>query len=348
MTQSIIALINPFAAFAATNQMFLVPGVAIKFFSWPLHCLIMLAITAFLITISVLWVRKAALFEAFGHSVSLWSGRALRRKSSIKIDNQESQSQADTPVGSSCAIKHVTGKPIVWREMQKGFIGRGKGNVVISVLLVGAFIVTIPLILFSSRRNIIFPYYLVFGFYLIFMIRLAAFSAGSIAAEKEARTWPVLLATPLEDKEIVWGKAIAAFRRNIFLFLLYLILLCARHIRLGFGGGRGPLNFLLSLTLIVSSIICSILFVIGSGVYLGVRLKTTTSAVVATVGLYLVMTYLFCGIFNPFYILLIRTVIARAGLWSYHVTYLTFTFIQGAMGFSLARRAVRRLRYEIF
>ena len=48
------------------------------------------------------------------------------------------------------------------------------------------------------------------GLYLIVIIRLAVLSAGSITGEKEARTWPILLATPLDDKEIVHGKAIAA------------------------------------------------------------------------------------------------------------------------------------------
>ena len=345
VTQSIIALTNPFWAFAATNARLLIRSGVPKFFSWSVHCLIMLAVTAVLITISVWRVRKAALCEAFGQSGKLWSRRTLIRKGSGNIDNTCSQSL-------SGSIKPVTGQPIVWKEMRKGFVRRGKGDIAISVLLIGTFIITVVLLLFSSKRNIILPYYFVSGFYLVVMIRLAALSAGSIAAEKEARTWPVLLATPLEDKEIVRGKAIAAFRRNIPLLLLYFVLLCAMYIRLySFGslaGSDGLLQILVSLALFASGIVCSVLFVIGSGSYFGVRLKTATAAVAATVGLYLVMTYLRCGMFNPLRILLYRTALRRAGPWSYYAMTITFTLIQAGIGLSLAQRAVRRLRRDIF
>ena len=352
VTQSIIALTNPFWAFAATNAMLLIQSGVPKFFSWPVHCLIMLAVTAVLITISVCRVRKAALCEAFGQSGKLWSGRALRRKGSGNIDNTGSQSPAGSSMESLRTIKPVTGQPIVWKEMRKGFVGRGKGDIAISVLLIGTFIITFVLLLFSSKRNIILPHYFVSGFYLVVMIRLAVLSAGSIAAEKEARTWPVLLATPLEDKEIVRGKAIAAFRRNIPLLLLYFVLLCAMYIRLyslgSLAGSDGLLQILVLLALVASGFMCSVLFVIGSGSYFGVRLKTTTAAVAATVGLYLVMTYLLCGMFNPLRILLYRMALRRAGPWSYYAMTITFMLIQAGIGLSLAQRAVRRLRRDIF
>jgi ABC-type transport system involved in multi-copper enzyme maturation permease subunit len=185
------------------------------------------------------------------------------------------------------------------------------------------------------------------------MIRFAVLSAGSIVAEKEARTWPVLLATPLEDKEIVLGKAIAAFRRNIPLLLLYLLLLCVQYIRVysfglgNIGGIDRLLQILIYLVLTIVSIVCSLIFVIGSGLYFGVRLKNTTAAVAATVGLYLVITYLLCGMFNPLRILLFRMV-SRGGPWAYNVMNFAFMLIKGVIGLSLAKRAVRRLRCNIF
>lgn len=351
VTQSIIALTNPFWAFAATNAMLLIRSGVPKFFSWPVHCLIMLAVTAVLITISVWRVRKAALCEAFGQSGKLWSGRALRRKGSGNIDNTGSQS----PAGS---IKPVTGQPIVWKEMRKGFVGRGKGDIAISVLLIGTFVTTVVLLLFSSTRNIILPYYFVSGFYLVVMIRLAVFSAGGIAAEKEARTWPVLLATPLEDKEIVRGKAIAAFRRNIPLLLLYFVLLCAMYIRLyslgSLAGSDGLLQILVSLALVVSGIVCSVLFVIGSGSYFGVRLKTTTAAVAATAGLYLVMNGPFVGMYRLLTLVLYRVLFSSisqspgSAVWIRFATSIIFALFQAGIGLFFARCAVRRLRRDIF
>jgi ABC-2 type transport system permease protein len=353
VVHSIIALTNPFWAFAATNAMLLIQSGVPKFFSWPIHCLIMLAVTTVFITISVWRVRKVALCEAFGRKVKLGPGRALTRKRSCKIDNTGSQSPAGSTVESSREIKHVTGQPIVWKETQKGFVGRGKGNIAIYVLLIGTFIITVALLFLSSQRNFILSFSFVSGFSLIVMIRLAVLSAGSIVAEKEARTWPVLLATPLEDKEIVWGKAIAAFRRNIPLFLLYLLLLCVQYIRIysfGFGNLGGIdrlLQILIYLVLTIVSIVCSLLFVIGSGLYFGVRLKTTTAAVAATVGLYLAMTYLLCGMFNPLRFLLYR-IVRQGGPWSYHAMTFIFMLIQAGIGLYLVQRAIRRLRGDIF
>ena len=110
VTQSILALINPFVAFAATNAILLQSGVP-KFFSWPVHCLIMLAVTAVLMTISVWRVRKAALGEAFGGSGKLWSGRTLKRRARSNLDYSASQSP-------TCSIIPVKGPPIVWNEMR--------------------------------------------------------------------------------------------------------------------------------------------------------------------------------------------------------------------------------------
>ena len=353
MTQSVIALTNPFwALFRSTSAVFSIPGRGLKFFSWPVHCLIMLAVTAVLITISVWRVRKAALCEAFGQPGKLWSWRALslgllaeKRKDSGNIDNTGSQS----PVGS---IIPIGVSPIVWKEMRKGFLGGKERGAAISVLLIGLFFLTAILLLFSPKNIIFFAYYLVSGLYLVVMIRLAVLSAGSIAGEKEARTWPILLATPLADREIVRGKAIAAFRRTIPLLLLYLALLCIFYVRAG--TYKFPQIFG-SFLVIVAGLVASVLFVIGSGLYFGVRFRTAAAAIAATVGSYLAVSYLFCGMFNPLRILLYMAV-ARlyspanpsAFYWVHYSTTVTFSLIQAGIGLFLGRRAVRRLRRNIF
>jgi len=273
---------------------------------------------------------------------------AEKRKDRGKIDNTGSQS----PAGS---IIPLAGSPIVWKEMRRGFFGSKQRDAAISVLLIGLFLLTAILLLFSPKKTIFFAYYLVSGLYLVVMIRLAVLSAGSIAGEKEARTWPILLATPLADREIVRGKAIAAFRRTIPLLLLYLVLLCTFYVRVG--RQQFPQIFHIFSTFLVTAagLVASVLLVIGSGLYFGVRFRTAAAAVAATVGSYLAVRYLLCGMFNPLRILL-YTMVARlysprnpsAMYWIYYSTTVTFSLIQAGIGLFLGRRAVRRLRRNIF
>lgn len=344
VTGSILALINPFWAMAATTQRLSTPSF--KIVSWPVHCLITLGATAVLLAIAVWRVRKVALCEAFGKNGKYWSDRTSKGKRRSDIDNTDS-------LPSGGPIKPVTGLPIVWKEMRKGFIGHSKGDVAIYVSLIVTFFITAVLLLFSSNRNIILPYYFMYGLYLVVMIRLAVLSAGSITIEKEARTLPILLATPLDDKEIIRGKAIAAFRRNIPLLLLYFVLLCIFYIRVGML--EMSLHLLISLIFAALGLLGSILFVIGSGLYFGVRLRTTTAAVAATVGSYLAMKYLLCGMFNPLRILFYTMVIRSYGAtnpgiihWASFAMTIIFGLMQAGIGLFLARRAVRRLRHNIF
>jgi ABC-type transport system involved in multi-copper enzyme maturation permease subunit len=240
------------------------------------------------------------------------------------------------------AIIPVEDPPVIWKEMRKGFIGRSRGDAVIFILLAGAFLIAAAMMLLGSRRNFFLPQYFIYTFYLIVMIRMAVFSAGSITAEKEARTWPVLLATPLEDKDIVRGKAIAAFRRNVPLLLLYIIMLFILYLKIA--GIKSILAIILSLLPMATSV----LLVIGSGLYFGTRFRTTTTAVAAAVGLYLAITFLFCGALNPLSRFFYVIVLNRVGQWLYFSVTIVRSLTVGALGLSLARCARRRLRRNIF
>ncbi len=284
VTQSLIALTNPLFAFAASHAKFIQSGVP-SFFSWPLHCLLMLAVTTILIAVSVWRVRKAALGDTFGSTANLRSAGIMERVLTRIFYKAGSRAP-----GSS--IIPVTGPPILWKEMRKGFIGRSKGEAAMFVLLIAAFLIAVILLLLSSGRNSFLPRYFISAFYLVALVRMAVFSAGSITVEKEARTWPVLLTTPLEDRDIVRGKAIAAFRRNVPLLLLYCILFCILYLKMA-----GITSILFS-AINLLPLASSVLFVIGSGLYFGTRFRTTTGAVAATIGLHVAITYLFCGMFN--------------------------------------------------
>ena len=331
---SVIALVNPFWAMAAVTQKLSTPSV--KIFSWQIHCLFMLFATAILLTISVWKVRHAALSEAFGENKKLRS-KYSGKKSSV----------SQTAAGS---IKRVTGTPVFWKEMYQGFFGRSKTDTVITILIFILASISGVLFLLSARNNrfIIFPYYLLLGVYLIVMIRLAIFIAGSIAGEKEARTWPILLMTPLDDKEIISGKVIAAVWRNVPPLIIYMLLLGIFYFCVN--SQMFPVEqILISLIIAAASIIGSVLFLIGNGLYFSVRFRTATSAIAATIGSYLFFRYFFCGMFIR--IILIRTIMMRSRtsyLLSPFVASVVPTLLVSGIGIILTWRAIRLLRRNVF
>jgi ABC-type transport system involved in multi-copper enzyme maturation permease subunit len=211
-------------------------------------------------------------------------------------------------------------------------------------MLIVLFCLTAILLLLSPRNNII-PTLLMLGLNWIVMIRIAVFSAGSIAGEKEARTWPILLVTTLGDKEIIRGKAVAAIRRNIPLLLLYLVLICISYANLGL---QAFPQILISLLITTVDTACSMLFLAGIGVYFGVRLKTTTTAVVATVGSYLIMAYLFRVGFSVSFSLLFSAIRASWFIWVFHASSIIYSLAMGGIGIHQMRCAVRRVRRDIF
>jgi ABC-type transport system involved in multi-copper enzyme maturation permease subunit len=343
-TQSITAMINPFVAFAAENATLLQSGIP-NFFSWPIHCLIMLAATAVLITISVLLIRQSVLHQTSNQPRSFLHTSIFRRKDKLAVDKSYNR-----PPGGF--IEPVTGSPIIWKEMRKGIIGHRKGEIVIYVLLIGLFLIAAVSLLFIGRGGLgrtVMPHFLMSGINLILLARLAVITAGSLTMEKEARTWPILLTTLLSDEEIVRDKAIAAFGRNMVLILIYFGLLCIRHIQFAGLSKTDVLLYMLSSTVFSAcSLIGSVFFVIGSGLYFGVRLKTTTAAVAATVGLYFGVVYLFCGLFNPVRFLIYRTRVPGNSPWLFYIFPFVIAMIQAGVGMAFIRRATFRLRRNVF
>ena len=109
-------------------------------------------------------------------------------------------------------------------------------------------------------------------------MRLAASVAGAITREKEARTWPILLVTPLGSKEIVRGKAVGVFRWNLCLLVSLLGLYLLGCI-LSSADVRDTAMLVVSLGTLILSLAGNILFLLGLGLYFSVRLKTTSAAV---------------------------------------------------------------------
>ena len=335
---SMLALINPIWLMVANTQQF--AGPTSGFAGTFIHCLIMSCLSIILMMISVWQIRYAAVGSKREKDASR---KAIRDKNGTEVARYEE---------NSAYIRRVFGSPIAWKEKRQGFFGQNRTDRILTILLLCLFCLLAVSFLFSGRNTVsdAITGYSVTGIYLAIMVRLAVATAGSIAGEKEARTLPVLLVSPLEDKDIIRGKVKAALWRNIPFIILYLILSLVRMF--SYTSVGLPTRFaqsLIQLPFSAISISCSILFLIGCGSFLGVRLKTAATAIAATVGCYFAVTYLFCGLLNP-----IRIILPAIMRWSSYMLILVL-FIQflpmifmGVTGLYLLRRSIRDLRHHIY
>jgi hypothetical protein len=130
----------------------------------------------------------------------------------------------------------------------------------------------------------------------IILLRTATLAATTIASEKQAKTWPILLTTPLDDAQIIRSKALAVLRRTVGLW----IILTAHIVIFTIIGILHPLACLG----VIYSIVPAVIFLIGSGLLAGTFFKTNTGAIVATFAIPLV-TWFFCPCFtsaNPAFV----------------------------------------------
>jgi len=121
----------------------------------------------------------------------------------------------------------------------------------------------------------------VFMFTVIGSIFTMVLSAASITTEKETRSWPILLATSMDDWHILLGKAIGVFRRCLPIWLLMtghiVLFICLKYIH--------PVA-ILHMPIFATGLI---VFLTGAGLYFSARFKRTTSAVIASFGLALAL-----------------------------------------------------------
>jgi ABC-type transport system involved in multi-copper enzyme maturation permease subunit len=232
---------------------------------WPLNCGIMLALSALLLLVSVIIVRKVALRQATGQMDGSTGKRRFRRAVKAAGSNLQ-QPFAGT-------IRRVVGPPIIWKELRSPMFRHHKIRTFVFVFI--ALILLSGTYYLCAKENMLdgeemhATYAVIFlGVGMLFTIVLPA---TSITTEIESRSWPVLLATPLDDKDILLGKFIGAMRRCLPAWLL----LFGHIIAFSVIGFIHP--FAIVQTVILVTWIA--IFLSGSGLYFSSRFKHTTTAV---------------------------------------------------------------------
>jgi len=338
MAARLMDLANPFHVLhQATSELWSPAGPAGAAVSWGLNSLVMLGLTLTLMILTVRRVRKVAVAGVDGgrRSAKAAISRALKRF----LWN------AGTPAGATGLIKHVTGSPVVWKETRRGLLyGWSVSDIAISAIALAASVT--PIIIFgvtdaepTAGVGMAIAWFLS----ILVLVRLVVACAGNVPREREARTWPILLTTLLEDGEIVYGKAKAALLRNgpllIALAAIYLFFLIVFP--------RAETLFVAGVGL--ASQVISILLVIGIGSYFGVTVKTRGGAVVATIVVCLVMKYAIGGLFLPVAAAMAAGAGAGgAGAFGFCVGMLFPALIQATIAVAAIRVAVQRVRHDVF
>jgi ABC-type transport system involved in multi-copper enzyme maturation permease subunit len=278
-SSSLLNLINPFRAIRASVLASVagMPGTGPGGPSfWVRHCLVMAGFTTALLAASVWRIRRAHALNLFGRK----------------------------PSGRS--VEPVRGAPVTWKERVGRSSSRRRADAVILAVTL------LFCVLGLLARTMRVPNYetslfrLSWAFWMMAVLRLAVLAAGGITREKEAGSWSVLLTTPLDETEILRGKAAAALRGSAALWGSALVLRAVAVFCLGAWPPNGVVtHFVLSLLPIPTSA----LLVLAAGLYFGVRLRTTTAATAATIVTLLVLRYLVVGAYNPLFVRLVRALV---------------------------------------
>ena len=271
-----VFLTNPFIVMWASTTSMVSPAafrqLPFSISIWPLHCGIMLAASSVVLARAVRVVRRVALAQAVGQVEGGFRQKpAAERKTSVAIKSQTIESED--------RIRHVKGSPIVWKELRKPLIQGGRKNGIIGLAIaIGALLITYIV----NMRNDLLTWNISHRMYALIFVVMGlvsniVLSATAITSEKEARCWPILLTTAIDDWKIVAGKAIGMFYRclPIWLFL-------AGHVILFVLIGWFHWIAIVQLAVMV---VCMVAFITGSGIYFSTYFRRTTSAVVANTAL---------------------------------------------------------------
>ncbi|MHC4641984.1 MAG: ABC transporter permease [Planctomycetota bacterium] len=349
---SVILHINPFAAMTqVTSSAFPGSRLGTTFFSLPLHCLVMGGASMVILFASAFRMRRHAL-ESFlgtnaGRKLPIWKRNFI-----------SSAFKSNRSFHATRPIRPVTGSPIFWKELPKPFSKSLKSNaIVLGIFLLLLFIFCYLAYLFkafSSPMPVAMIFYSMFtsGIWMIATIRTAAMAATSITKEKEARTLPLLLGTLLEPKQIIHGKALAALWRNAPAWLIlalgtpvfYILMIALQKTQ-----GSGSLDFYYYSYIIFGplGIVANVIFLIGLGMYFSTRLKSSTAAVMATIGsllgFYVIRQFMFTFLFAVLGVMMMGNV--QFALVLNPIFRIVFNAV---IGMVLLWRAKCRLRLDIF
>ncbi|MFC1634543.1 ABC transporter permease subunit [Planctomycetota bacterium] len=241
---------------------------------WPLNCGVMLAISGLVLLVSVIRVRKVALRQATGQL-----GTSRRKRWFGKKNNETSIHRRDVVA----AIRRIKGPPVLWKELRFPLLGKRK---IVTCFFIGLSLILLIATYYLCGREGMLDEEGVHISYVVIalgigLLSTVVLSATSITAEKESRSWPLLLTTTLDDRAILLGKWAGILRRCLPAWVWLL-----GHVTIfSLAGFIHPVAILQIGFLTAWSLV----FLSGSGLYFSSRFKHTTTAVTMNFALAIVL-----------------------------------------------------------
>jgi ABC-type transport system involved in multi-copper enzyme maturation permease subunit len=124
-------------------------------------------------------------------------------------------SSSSAASGSDGKIRPIKGSPIIWKESLSATSGKKLILKIVCMVLSVVAIITayIACIVYDALDSPQIHAAFILGYFFLALLRIAVVSAASITSERESRTWPILLSTPLEKRDIIKGKILASINR---------------------------------------------------------------------------------------------------------------------------------------
>jgi len=290
----ILAYINPFVAmFGVTIELNMGAGRwrGGGSFLWLLHCGLMITASAILFAATVRRVRRVALQQLISPGAAAMRGAAaaaaIRTASDVSPVIAASGMLIGVAAGppasevADASVRRVSGPPMIWKELRhRVFRSKAVGCLLIAALIavLGG---TYLLVLWASTSA--FGEWQVHAVYVVVLFLMASIvttilAAVPIASEREARTWGQLLATPLTEREILFGKAVGIWRRCLPAWVPLFA-----HLAMFFPFGIVHPVVILHIMMIVCGFVA---LTTGTGLYFSAVARTGTRAVLANLGLH--------------------------------------------------------------
>ncbi|MHC4331574.1 MAG: ABC transporter permease subunit [Planctomycetota bacterium] len=263
----ILLLPNPYCNLFFNTMIMTTPRLpgGMPSFAWPLHCGIILAASAVLLSVCVIRVRKVALRQATGQL-----GASSRKRRSGKNSSRALADEHDLVVGP----RRITGPPVLWRELKSPMLGRRRLLTVIGTVSICLIMLLVTYVL-CLMEDILDDEEIQVAYAVIFlglgMLSTVVLASTCITSEKESRSWPLLLTTTLDDKDILFGKFVGTVRRCLPVWLLLL----GHTVLFSLTAILHPVAILQTGILMTGVIV----FLAGSGLYFSSCYKRTTTAV---------------------------------------------------------------------
>lgn len=249
------------------------------------------------------------------------------RKRARRALSAGSTGDAGSLTAAHDSSRAISGNPVLWRELRQRLFGSG----IVRWSGVVGIVVVVGLIHYASRDIDRYDTWSVIVLpstagLILMLFSAAATPAGAVTSELEARTWAVLLTTPLTPFQILLPKVVGSLRKlwPAFAFVTLNLLACC---------ARGMVPFW-AIVFTLLHFVAYAVFLCCTGVFLS--LKSRKSAAASTLNISLLL-----GLWLVLPIILTATLaILRAGranddlLGVFFFSNPVFTFVVGLVGMS--------------